>query len=605
MFRNAVSKSLPSQRFYSQMAHGRKIGRTSYLTRGRSVALASSTAAAVLLSCLLNNVVHNDSGDILTHEVKSVALKSVNSTGVNEDGIICAVVWGSNKSNLIDPKSPRVETLQIPTNVKWLENIALRDMALHKRHAACVDARGDVYQWGHDFFSSIPGSKTEAKAPKLTLRGKNIVKLQLTDTRIYALSGSGKLYVFAANEEQQKLPTAKPTPATMPWWGIGWIWGEEQATIDFNEIAPKEKLNRGETFTSIAAGHNHLLALTSEGRTFTHPINKNANSHGQLGLRKFDIPAPPNSIGVASPSRISVELIPQSVADPHAKRSPFSRDSVPPTASVLDNTIRINDHHIRFCDALFEIPSLKGIKVSQIAAGGQSSFVNTDLGRVLGWGANEHGQIGLGAGITLDTITVPTEVVLDRNVPASTRSRCLGLMAGGDLTFFVAERDARDSLIYVDVLACGNGQWGGLGNSLFSNAQGNPLRVKNVSGLCEFDEQTQTLSPLIPQAISISPTGHVLLTLDTHSHAGPGGSGRDLVAWGRNYDYQLGTGKRTSLNAPVTLERPEGGRFILAKRKATVNDLSGKVWKKTVDVEQCAVAGYDNSIVYWKIVPCA
>jgi hypothetical protein len=51
----------------------------------------------------------------------------------------------------------------------------------------------------------------------------------------------------------------------------------------------------------------------------------------------------------------------------------------------------------------------------------------------------------------------------------------------------------------------------------------------------------------------------------------------------------------------VTLERPEGGRFVLAKRKATVKDLSGKVWKKTVDVEQCAVAGYGNSIVYWKI----
>lgn len=41
---------------------------------------------------------------------------------------------------------------------------------------------------------------------------------------------------------------------------------------------------------------------------------------------------------------------------------------------------------------------------------------------------------------------------------------------------------------YVDVLACGNGQWGGLGNALYTNAQGSPLRAKNVSGLyeCEF-----------------------------------------------------------------------------------------------------------------------
>lgn len=37
----------------------------------------------------------------------------------------------------------------------------------------------------------------------------------------------------------------------------------------------------------------------------------------------------------------------------------------------------------------------------------------------------------------------------------------------------------------VDVLACGNGQWGGIGNALYSNSQGNPARVKAVSGLLE------------------------------------------------------------------------------------------------------------------------
>lgn len=141
-------------------------------------------------------------------------------------------------------------------------------------------------------------------------------------------------------------------------------------------------------FIYISAGKNHLLALTSSGRTFTHPMNKSANTHGQLGLRKFDIPAPSS---LASP-RVPVELVPRAVADPFAKASPFSRppmSSAPPaTSSNLDE---IDDQHIRFSDSLFEIPSLKGVKVSQIAAGGRSSFVVTDSGRVLGWGANEFG----------------------------------------------------------------------------------------------------------------------------------------------------------------------------------------------------------------------
>lgn len=72
------------------------------------------------------------------------------------------------RTRLIDPQSPGIGTFQTPVNAKWLENMALRDIALHERHAACVDARGDVYQWGDGFF----GSKSDAKIPRITLRGK-------------------------------------------------------------------------------------------------------------------------------------------------------------------------------------------------------------------------------------------------------------------------------------------------------------------------------------------------------------------------------------------------------------------------------------------------
>lgn len=59
--------------------------------------------------------------------------------------------------------------MQRPTNVKWLENVALRDLVLHEHHAACVDGRGNVYQWGDGFFGSVA---TETKKPKATMCGK-------------------------------------------------------------------------------------------------------------------------------------------------------------------------------------------------------------------------------------------------------------------------------------------------------------------------------------------------------------------------------------------------------------------------------------------------
>jgi len=244
------------------------------------------------------------------------------------------------------------------------------------------------------------------------------------------------------------------------------------------------------------------------------------------------------------------------------------------------------------------------VNVDQIAAGKRNSFIKTTNGRVLGWGANEYGQIGLGKSVTLETIMRPTEVVLWRSVPKDVVSKCAGISAGGDLTVFTVERSDGSAIRTIDVLTCGNGQWGGLGNALYRNAQNEPGRAKNVSGLLEFSEQTQNLQPITPHAISISPSpaGHIVLTLDTQTHGGPGGSGRDVLLWGANYDWQLGNGKRSSLAVPTTLMRPDGSRFILAKAMASeVRDLEGRMWKRKVEVEQRAVAGWGNSIIYWRV----
>ena len=184
---------------------------------------------------------------------------------------------------------------------------------------------------------------------------------------------------------------------------------------------------------SISAGNDHLLALTSTGRTFAHPINLNANASGQLGFRKVDIPDhSPVHIGVHPPGhiRIPLELTPKSIADPYAKSTPAIRRVSSSSSEEKSEGRILEDTHIRYSDRLFEIPALKDIRVDQIAAGGRSSFVKTAEGRVLGWGANEYGQIGLGGNVTLDTITVPTEVVLWKATPQSTRSTCLTIAAG-------------------------------------------------------------------------------------------------------------------------------------------------------------------------------
>lgn len=74
--------------------------------------------------------------------------------------------------NVIAPQSPGVESIRTPSTAAWLQNVALRDLALHEKHAACVDARGDVYQWGDRFFGQPSTSLEDQRKPTLTLRGK-------------------------------------------------------------------------------------------------------------------------------------------------------------------------------------------------------------------------------------------------------------------------------------------------------------------------------------------------------------------------------------------------------------------------------------------------
>ncbi len=54
----------------------------------------------------------------------------------------------------------------------FLRDVALRDLAVHATHAACVDGRGDVYQWGDGFFGQQSESASGDRKPVLTLRGK-------------------------------------------------------------------------------------------------------------------------------------------------------------------------------------------------------------------------------------------------------------------------------------------------------------------------------------------------------------------------------------------------------------------------------------------------
>ena len=75
------------------------------------------------------------------------------------------------RARIISPDASDAVQIRTPAVASFLQDVALRDLAVHATHAACVDGRGDVYQWGDGFFGERSASGDDRK-PMLTLQGK-------------------------------------------------------------------------------------------------------------------------------------------------------------------------------------------------------------------------------------------------------------------------------------------------------------------------------------------------------------------------------------------------------------------------------------------------
>lgn len=125
---------------------------------------------------------------------------------------------------------------------------------------------------------------------------------------------------------------------------------------------------------------------------------------------------------------------------------------------------------------------------------------------------------GLGAPLAYPSIPAPTEIPLSRNYPKATRLTCTRIAAGGNLSYFIVDRkDLTTGRESIDLLATGNGQFGGIGNGTWAHAPA-PMRVKTVSGLSEFREKEGRVMPIAVRDVSAG-NAHVAVVLVSPSCA--------------------------------------------------------------------------------------
>ncbi|GMG39191.1 unnamed protein product [Ambrosiozyma monospora] len=531
-------------------------------------------------------------------------------TDPNDSSVPGVYICGSNLHGLVEPPSDEPEVNDDPSlsakksskkskekklefqtvykRIPQFDNFLVNDICLSSTSATLIDSKGDLYQWGQGYSPESLNSK-----PKPTIKGQKLVKAQISNGTVYALSKSGQVIYFPESKSDQ----VSTIESSNSFFNSLWL-GKNRNT---NE-KPFQVLCNGAKFgkvADIAAGAEHLVLLNSEGQVFVTATGKGVKdkSLGQFGLpqfSQFDKPPKPNRV-------YEVTLL-----------NKFRDKTINGTNEIVQREIK------------------------KIAAGDYFTVCLDSLGSIWAFGKNTYGAIGQPTNYDSEIISYPCQVnSIKSHFKKGELAQCLNVAAGGDTAFasLVAsdiyklfEEKLKDSTksgsIDLPVLpsssmnsnvigsavesqkelshfAWGHGLKGELGVGHFVHGVSEPNKIKSLNGLKEYNEKTGQTEVMGVKNWSVG-KNHVVVTL----------ANGDVYCWGDNEYGQLGNGKRfraaVPLIVPSLLEPSAAGdddamdgkklkkKFTSRKANDRLNLKSEKNW------EMVAVAGVDTSAIYYK-----
>lgn len=411
-----------------------------------------------------------------------------NPNGTEVPGVY---VCGNNKYGLVEPTG-EFDVVPLFKRLDVFDNFVVRDIVMGEKSGALVNDKGDLYQWGKGFGG-------DSKQP--TLKGKGLVKVQISNGVVYALNGKGEVFGLAEDAAEQKLPLGKAK---------GWLG---------SYTVPYFKLNASK-IVDMCSGAEHLILLDSEGQVSTCatglPGTVLAQSHGQFGLPEY------------------------------------SQFDEPPAPNMVYPVVLLNRYK--------EGDSIKMRDIVSIASGNYTSLARDSSGALWGWGWNKYGTVGKPVSFETEFISYPVQVGFGPRFKRSESAKAVDLVAGGDTAFAGVEvsdmyagwnsqggvlgakkepaKASQDSSLRY--FAWGHGLKGSLGVSpqTFVHFAATPREMKALE-LEEYNETTAQLEPIGVRQWAIG-----------NRHGGAVLNNGDVMMWGDGTSGQLGDGKRTRRGAP-------------------------------------------------------
>jgi alpha-tubulin suppressor-like RCC1 family protein len=273
------------------------------------------------------------------------------------------------------------------TEVSSLERKKIIAIAAGYCHSFAIDSGGKVYATGWNNggqlgLGDIGQDTNRAVFTEVSsLSGKKIIAIAAGDKHSLALDKDGKSYATGWNGSGQL--GLSDTEARAVFSLISWLGGKRIVPMPAIQLADEY----GKQITPIFAGDDHSFAIDSEGMVYA----AGRNNDGKLGLGNgysYGV-----FIGVLSLS--GKTIIAMAAGDDHSLA--LTNDGrVYATGENAHGQLGLDDN--TYCRYIFtEVASLRarGKRIIAIAAGANHSLVLDSDGRVYAAGSNEHGQLGL------------------------------------------------------------------------------------------------------------------------------------------------------------------------------------------------------------------
>ncbi|MDR1152430.1 MAG: Ig-like domain-containing protein [Bifidobacteriaceae bacterium] len=420
-----------------------------------------------------------------------LAAASNASLVVMPDGEICS--WGRDLAHPDGSRqTPTTTCIELPDGVPATSISA-------ESHAVAVGADGVAYTWGSiEGNVAYEGNESHSADPlpvKMPV-DTPVIAVSAGFQHTAVLTSDGAIYT-SGDSGRGRLGDGK-TPEYDTSWKQGW---------ESTKVAAE-----GLTFTAVAAGYEHTLALSDQGEVYAW----GADFAGQLGPQ-----------GAFKPWFDFDDINSYNVPGTWRSLTPVKVTGLPPITQVAagnDHSVALSaDGHVwtwgwnsygqlgngkttRFSNVPVEVP-IDGVVVG-IAAGWGTTLAWTQDGRLFGWGHNEGGVLGLGTPLDVST---PHEALGIRVMAATTN---------GSHTLAIG----MDGQIYT----YGN-NWA---NQLGSEEEPFATEPQLVTGL--------------PGPIAYVAAGDSSTLAITETG--------EVYTWGYNGDGQLGTGDRDGRLFPTRVE---------------------------------------------------